>query len=143
MTKDPNKNREALDRLADSFVDDVLRLPDDEILAEVKEDYGDPDELTKIMRALFERTISEEGKVRLAAVKKAIADVHKRSGHIIHIDRAAARQRYEGMIANDQDLSAKLTLAARDGEKQSERDIESAIEDLAELGVFDDGNDKK
>ena len=41
------------------------------------------------------------------------------------------------MIAQDRDL----TLAARKGEGQSERDIESALEDLAELGAFDEEGD--
>ena len=42
------------------------------------------------------------------------------------------------MISQDRNL----TLAARKGESHSERDIESAIEDLAELGAFDEeGND--
>ena len=41
------------------------------------------------------------------------------------------------MIAQDPKLTKKLTLAARKDEGQSERDIDSAIEDLAELGAFD------
>ncbi len=60
---------------------------------------------------------------------------------MVNIAPAEGRRRYEAVIAKDPDLSAKLTMAARKGEGQSERDIESAIEDLAELGAFDDQED--
>ena len=55
---------------------------------------------------------------------------------MLNIDRAEARRRYERM-------TTKLTLAARKGkgEGQSEHDVDSAIEDLAELGAFDEENE--
>ena len=45
------------------------------------------------------------------------------------------------MIAQDARLTEKLTLAARNGEGQSERDVDSAIDDLNELGAFDEEDD--
>lgn len=138
MTGDPKKERDALDRLADAFVEDILSASDEDILAEIAEDYRDPKELGEEMRALFERTLQEEGRAKLAAAKKAAAEARSKSASVVRIEPAEARRRYERMIDNDHELSSKLTLAARKGKGQSERDVKSAIEDLAELGAFDD-----
>ena len=34
--------QDALDNLADALTEDILNTPDDELLREVEEDYGDP-----------------------------------------------------------------------------------------------------
>lgn len=141
MTGDSKKERDALDRLADAFVDDILNASDEDILAEITEDYGDPDKLAADMLAMFERTAQEAGKAKLAAAKQAAAEARKKGASVVHINPPDARRRYEDMVANDRDLSDKLTLAARKGEDQSERDIDSAIEDLEELGAFDEEGD--
>ena len=141
MTGDSKKERESLDRLANALVDDILEISDEELLAEVLDDGDDPDEIAEDVRALFERTLQEEGKARLAAARKAVAESWWKGSAVVSIDPAARRRRYESMIADDPELSAKLTMAARKGEGQSERDADSAIEDLAELGAFDDEED--
>lgn len=145
MTENPRKERDALDRLADALADDILNVPDEDILAEADEDYGDSAKLAAETRALFERAKLEAGKARLAAAKKAVTAARRQEGAVVSIDPAEGRRRYNEIVARDSTLSAKLTMAARKGEGESERDIESAIEDLAELGGLDDdsGGDKE
>jgi hypothetical protein len=134
MPEDSKKERAALDRLADALVDDILDASDEDILAEITEDHGDPDRLAADLRALFERTALEAGKAKLAAAKQAAYAARRKGATVLNIDHAEARRRYDR-------ISSPLTLAARKGEGQSQRDIESAIEDLAELGAFDDEQD--
>ena len=141
MTGDRKTDRAALDRLADALVDDILNASDEDILAEIAETYGDPDKLTVQMRILFEKTLHETGKSKLAAAKKAAVTARRAGPTVVRLDSAEARRRYERMVAGDPELSAKLTMAARKGEGESERDIEGAIEDLAELGAFDEEDD--
>jgi hypothetical protein len=141
MTGDRKKERDALDRLADALVDDILDTPDEDILAEITEDYGDPEALAGDMRALFERTVHEAGKAKLAAAKLDVRRASGKGATVLKIDPAEARRRYDRMIDNDAELSHKLTMAARKGEGQSERDIANTIEDLAELGAFEDEED--
>ena len=43
MTGKGKKERVALDQLADAFVDDILSSSGEDILAEFRETYGDPD----------------------------------------------------------------------------------------------------
>lgn len=145
MTGDKKKEREALDRLADALADDILSASDEDILAEADEDHGDYAKLAAEARGLFERAKQEAGKARLAAAKKAVTAVRRQDSIVISIDPAEDRRRYNAIVARDSTLSAKLTMAARKGEGQSERDIESAIEDLAELGALkdDDEEDKE
>jgi hypothetical protein len=134
MTGDTKKERDALDRLADGLVDDILNASDEDILAELTEEHGNPARLAAEMRALFERTALEGGKAKLAAARQAAAEARHKGITVLSIDPAEARRRYERM-------TPKLTLAARKGEGQSERDVDSSIEDLAELGAFDEEDD--
>jgi hypothetical protein len=141
MTGDQKKQRDALDRLADALVDDILNSSDEDILAEITEDHGDAARLAAEMRALFECTALEAGKTKLAAAREAAAEARHKGATVLNIDPAEARRRYERMVAKDHNLTAKLTLAARKSEGQSQRDIDSAVEDLAELGAFDEEGD--
>lgn len=49
--------RQQLDRLADAFVEDILNMSDEEILAEAREDGVDVEALAAQMRALVEKSI--------------------------------------------------------------------------------------
>jgi predicted nucleic acid-binding Zn ribbon protein len=62
----------ALDRLAASLVDDILRMTDEEILAEVAADGEDPKQIAQEAKGIFERAVTICGKSRLAAAKKAV-----------------------------------------------------------------------
>ena len=141
MTGDQGEERKALSRLADALVDDVLKSSDEEVLAEAEEDGIDASGLADHLRGVFERTVTEAGKAKLAAASRAAADAERSSASVVRLDRADTRRRYDAMIAQDSKLTEKLTLAARKGEGQSDRDIESAIEDMAELGAFDEEDD--
>lgn len=141
MTGDQEKERESLGRLADALVDDILNASDEIIVAETAEDGVDPAKFAAEMRALFERTAMEAGKAKLAAAKQAATNARRTGAGLVKIDPADARRRYDAMIAEDRGLTEKLTLAARKGEGQSERDIDNTIEDLAELGAFDEEDD--
>ena len=141
MTGDSKKQRDALDRLADALVDDVIKTADEDILGEIIEEYGDPDRLADDMRTMFENTVLETGKAKLAAAKRAVKEAGGKGATVVSIDESKARRRYNEMVAADRELSDKLTVAARKGEGQSEQDIKNIIGDLAELGAFDDEED--
>jgi hypothetical protein len=58
MTGKEKSARVALDRLADAFVEDILNMSDEEILAEFQEDHGDIERHVAEMRALFEKAVA-------------------------------------------------------------------------------------
>ena len=69
MTDTDKKRREALGRLVEVLVEDVLDASDEEILAEFTETRGDPAKNSAEMRALFEKSVLKANKDRLRAAK--------------------------------------------------------------------------
>ena len=57
MTRE--RERKALNRLADALVDDVLDSSDEELLAEAEEDGIDAPGLAEHLRGVFEHTVAE------------------------------------------------------------------------------------
>ena len=135
MTTNSNDARDALRRLADALAEDVLSAPDSEILEEAAEIYGDPEKLAADMLKLFEQTASEQGKERLAAAREAVAADRRRPAAVVRLPPAEARRRLQQLIAADPETARKLTAAARKGERLSDDDVQSMLEDFEELGV--------
>ena len=138
MTGTKRSDRDALDRLADALVEDILDASDQAILAEAGEDDDDPRAIAAGARALFERAKSMRAKARLADARAAVAADKRRSTVIASLDPVTARRLLERIVANDDPETArKLTLAARkEGEGLSDDDVRGMLEDLEELGVL-------
>jgi phytoene dehydrogenase-like protein len=136
MTGSEKEARDALRRLADALAEDILNAPDQQVLEDAAEIYGDPNQLAQNMRALFERTVAERGKARLAAARAAIDAERKPPAPARRFDPAAARRRLERALAADPATARKLTLAARKGQGLSDEDVRSMLGDLEELGVI-------
>ncbi len=135
MTTNSNDARDALRRLADALAEDVLSAPDSEILEEAAEIHGDPAKLAADMLKLFEQTMSEQGKERLAAAREAVLADRRQPAAVVRLPPAEARRRLQQLIAADPETARKLTVAARKGEGLSDDDVQSMLEDFEELGV--------
>jgi hypothetical protein len=135
MTTNSNDARDALRRLADALADDVLNAPDSEILEDAAEIYGDPEKIAAEMVKLFEQTASERGKERLAAARAAVATDRRRPAAVVRLPPTEARRRLQQLIAADPETARKLTAAARKGDRLSDDDVQSMLEDFEELGV--------
>ena len=137
MTGHDEKERKALNRLADALVDDILSASDEDILAEFRDTHGDPDKNAAELRDLFEKSILVANKKRLVAAKAGAAATHHsaRASSTGLIDMQAARARLRA-VANTQGMPQRVTLAARKESELSDNDILGMLEDLRELGVF-------
>jgi len=136
MTGNPNDAREALRRLADALAEDTLNAPDEEVLQDAAEIYGDTDKLAADMLRLFEQTASEQGKARLAAARAAIAAIRRHPSGQARLDPSEMRRRLQQAVAADPETARKLTVAARKGEGLSDEDVYGMLEDFEELGVI-------
>jgi len=136
MTGNPNDAREALRRLADALAEDTLNAPDEEVLQDAAEIYGDTDKLAADMLRLFEQTASEQGKARLAAARAAIAASRRHPSGQARLDPSEMRRRLQQAVAADPETARKLTVAARKGEGLSDEDVYGMLEDFEELGVI-------
>lgn len=135
MTGDPKDARDALRRLADALAEDILNAPDEQVLADAAEIYGDTDKLAADMLRLFEQTASEQSKAKLAAARAAIAADRRRPARAARLDPAEARRRLQRLLSADPETARKLTLAAHKGEALSDDDVYSMLEDFEDLGV--------
>jgi hypothetical protein len=138
MTEPGNSDREALDRLGDALVEDILAASDEAILAETKQDGEDPEAVAAAMRALFEKVAAARGKARMTTAKAAVAADRQRSAAVIPLNPAAARRLLDRALARDPETASKLTMAARKGkgDELSDEEVRGMLEDFQELGVL-------
>ncbi len=115
---------EALTRLLDVHVEDVSVRPPDEVLSEALE--GGVDLIAQKARVMDLLRLAE-GKVGRARMDAARAAVAARRLNPVAVGTTRA------MVA---DQTRELTLAARNGTSQSERDKETLQDDLDELENF-------
>jgi hypothetical protein len=136
MTERKNSGREALDRLADFLVEDVLSASDTDILAELKEEGIDPESDAACMRTLFERTVLEANKRRLQAARAAVQagkSAQRPANALFDIQEARRRLR---SVLEQKGMPQRLTMAARKESELSDADVLSMAQDLDELGLL-------
>ena len=131
-----------IDRLADELVADIMSMSDAELLAEVEaEGLSAEDEAGRI-RGIVSGAITRAAKSRLKAARAEIdraARMPRGQVHQLPIrDRAAVLVRFAN---DDAKLKSRLTIAARNGEGITEKEMDDILADLRELGAIDeDGN---
>lgn len=124
-----------LDLLTEALVKDVDHLSDEELEAEIFEEFGDPKVLARNIRASIESTFASRGKQRLTSARNALDARRVQSlATIVDLPLTDKKALYERLRQNDEN---NLTLAARN-EEDSEADLDSILEDLRDLGVIDD-----
>ena len=132
-------DREALARLADAFVEDILNANDEDILAEAKEDYSDPAAEVAQARALFEKAAAAAGKSRLEAARAELAR-QRGPATVTWMNPTEARRHLQRVLTRDPELAHRLTQAARkdQGTGLTDNEVQGLLEDLAELGISTD-----
>jgi hypothetical protein len=134
MTNTDKKGREALGRLVDVLVEDVLAASDEEILAEFVETHGDPAKNSAEMRALFEKSVLKANKDRLHAAKAGLAASRAAPPASKIVSMENVRERLRRVLASCPP-DVKLTLAARNENELSDADVLGMLQDLEELGI--------
>jgi len=135
------KKSDALDRLVEALVADVLRASDQEILAEFHENGGDSEKLAADMRALFESSAVAANKSKLARAKAGAARAKSAPVHSsAPIDIDAARKQLREILQAGS--TGQLTMAARKESELSDADVIGMLDDLQALGnINDSGTD--
>lgn len=117
---DFEKNMNQLNNLSDAIVENIINTPDDEILNEVKEEYGDPLFKANSMREKIKKAKINAGKQRFQNAQNELKAFDAESGD--NNDYGENLSEIENM-----------TLAARNGEDLSESDQSGLYEDFNEL----------
>jgi hypothetical protein len=143
MTSRNDKFRWPMDRLKDAFLDDIITMSEEELLAEAREAGIDPVRHGAEMRAKFEHSLLVSDKARMAAAREGVArgrlsDSSGLKGR--DVDMANARARLRAAI--DRGASLGLTIAARNESELSDSDVLSQLDDLIELGIIPSEDEK-
>lgn len=135
MTDPDKKGREALSRLVDVLVEDLLAASEEEVLAEFAETHADPAKNAAEMRALFEKSVLKANKDSLRTAKAGLAASRETptASKIVSLETVRARLR---RVLATCPSDVKLTLAARNENELSDTDVLGMLQDLEELGII-------
>jgi hypothetical protein len=140
MTGSDKKRRDAISRLANALVEDILTASDQELLAEFAETHGDSTKSTDATRALFEKSVLNAKKARLRAAHACVAASRVAPATAKVVSMEDARGRLRRLVAScPPDL--KLTLAARNEDELSDADVLGMLQDFEELGIVPPGDE--
>ncbi|WP_421933940.1 hypothetical protein [Phenylobacterium sp.] len=133
-------SRRKLSRIVDPLIEDLLALSDEELIAEVIADGGDPAVLAAEVGGEIAAAMAAHGKRKLAAARDELGAVRAlRNRPAITALPATEKQKIlQAFAANDGPLKNRLTMAARHGDGLSEQEVDTVLLDLVELGALDD-----
>jgi ATP-dependent protease HslVU (ClpYQ) ATPase subunit len=140
MMKKENNIQDQLGRIVDLMVDDVLEASNEEILQEASEENRDVEDEAQKVHALIQEVVFEHNRSKLEEAKKQYqAHKARNKPHLRVAEIDKKREIFRNLSSNDN--TGNLTMAARKEEELSDRDIESVLQDMLELGLIDeDGN---
>ncbi len=135
------ENDPTLNQLIDETVEDLMKLSDAELLAELTAEGADPEAEAQFARNAIAAGIARAGRARLVAARTAVD--RDRTARIVRqpVPVALRASILERFANDDPKLKSRLTMAARNGEGITEQEMDSILADLRELGVIDnEGN---
>ena len=135
---DMKKANEKVVRMDDFFLDELFSTPDQDLLQEASEDGIDVAAVGNEGREAFESAQLVVGRNRLFVVRQEMAKDQKKSPN--SIDRARAQSEVNAILARNREAQSKLTMAARNESGDQDDDMDSIIEDFAELGAIGRGD---
>lgn len=132
-----------LDHLLDELTDDLMRLSDAELLAELEADGVGAEDEAKAARTAITAGFARAGRLQLKAARAAVD--RERKARVVGLPVRAER-RVEVLTRfaqHDPKLRSRLTMAARGGTGMTEAEADSILADLRELGAIDENGDPK
>jgi translation initiation factor IF-2 len=122
-----------LENLCDAIIEDILATPGDQIMAETS-----MKEIEEV-RAALARAEQLAG-ARILASAKSESEVWRANARraVPASERTALRVRFDKFRTGDKEFEKKATLAARNGEKPTDRDLDGLADDYAELRRLED-----
>jgi hypothetical protein len=139
MTDDDRKTvRKEVARMDDMVMDELFSLSDEELLLEAKKDGVDVAAVGAAGRLAFEQAKQAVGRRRLALIRQQIVEDKRRTP--TPFDRGKAQSEVRAIIARNREAQSKLTMAARNESGDQGDDMDSIIDDFAELGAIKRGD---
>lgn len=143
----PNKrtDEEKLDALIEALGDSILEANDEEILEELRLSGIDMNAEAARLKAMLLRTVTAFRKrpleVARAAYNLQLEHLEKKPYRIP--ETAIERRKLFSLFTQQPQFAEFVTAQYRNIEELTDNDIESYLEDLAELGILDQFSDDK
>ncbi len=131
MSRD-HDDRAKLSQLADAFLESLLAMPDDEVLAEV-----DQERLARVKTIITEVNADISKRALSQARTEREAWTASQSRRVVLLGGPAARSQFEQLRRSNSELAKGFTLAARKGKAPTDEDAAGIIEDLEDLKRLD------
>jgi hypothetical protein len=132
-------DEEKLDALIDSLADSVLEASDDEIIEELRMSGGNPDAEAARLKAMMLATVKAFRQRALetarAAYSRQIEQMERKQYAIPNTP--AERRKLFSLFTQQPQFAQFVTAHYRDLENLTDNDIETYLEDLAELGILE------
>ena len=146
MSNKPQNYKKELDAILDGLADYVEQAPGDHLLEDAIAAGEDPNQTDKRVKAALLQAITnfEQSKLRAAraAYEKRVASIENRPFRFSD-GPLARRQQLCFLLDRNPELGAAFTARHRDFVEMTDDDVESALRDLADLGVLDDMGQEK
>lgn len=85
MSEHQKKVRNALDRVADALVEEILNSSDEQLMAEAMKDGIDPDKLSSDFKEIFERAYIEARNSSIARCKREVCEAGRLNAQVVCI----------------------------------------------------------
>ena len=131
-------DNELLDSLIDAQLEDLLAADDEAILVEAAEIHANPSDAAKKLRDLAMAAIIEAGKRRLMVARATLDAQEGMRGKVL----TWPLQHKRDLVSRLRQEIQGLTLAARQGQDETETEVDCVIEDLIDIGVIDEDGRK-
>ena len=132
--------REELGRLGDALAEDVMATGTDELAREDLEEGRDPEAVGAAVRSRVSTVVMAQRRGLLHAARRG----YERAAELVARPTAAIKRTVEQkrvdiarVLEKKAELREALTVAYRDGQSASDKDVESMWEDLRALGLID------
>jgi hypothetical protein len=122
-----------LDAIEDAVIQSILDADGQSLREEFTSLSRNPDHLISEIGSTVECAKSLCAKQRLAKAKTELASFRSKNKELTSTEREAARGRLERARSGDKEFASKLMMAARKGEGLSDSDLDSLVDDFAEL----------
>jgi len=141
MSNKPREDKRELDSILAGLADYIEQGPGDDLLEDARAEGEDPSQTAERIKMLLLRAVTnfEQSKLRAAriAYEESVAAIEKKS--FPFSDKPfERRQQLNALLSRNPQLGAALTARHRDFVEMTDEDVESALKDLADLGVLDD-----
>lgn len=120
--------------LVAGFAEDVFEYDDAQVDADLVDAGENPEDVARRMRSAIGRALLQDARTQINTENRTQAH-REGEGAVLAFAPGVARAKLAEIVGRDPAAHPELTMAARKGAFLSDKDAESQLEDLIELGV--------